>query len=319
VALSCVVLLIACRFETSEATTQAYPELDKQAAGVSKTHEEAAAISSGGDQPFASVSALSLTPAGNLLICDPQRKNVHTVSPEGKPLGRWDLGWPVQAVDVAADGTVFAGGAGRVAKISSTGQVLKLVRASSGGFPDSDVTGIAITGKDLFVAFRDRPRFGIYRFNHELAETKKVASRLSGCCGTMDIAAHGDGLYVAENGRHRVVKYDREGKVLAQWGERAREGMEGFGGCCNPMNICTDGKGFVYTAESYPDRVKRYSPDGKFLGVVGWFAGGKSCSCEAIAANEDGTRVYVADYRQKNVRVLVAKPASDDVAKSDEP
>jgi hypothetical protein len=113
-----------------------------------------------------------------------------------------------------------------------------------------------------------------------------------------------------------VVRYDAEGKALSNWGEKSRTGMEGFGSCCNPMNICFGPGGELYTAESGLGRVKRYSPDGKFLGLIGQIgvlrftrAGrtASSCSNITVAVTKDANRVFVQDVSRNIIRVLLKK------------
>ena len=65
--------------------------------------------------------------------------------------------------------------------------------------------------------------------------------------------------------------------------------------------------------ESGPNRIKRYSTDGKFLGLVGILGKpiGKtkkmaaSCSNTAVAVSADGSRVYVIDEDNDLIRVLL--------------
>jgi hypothetical protein len=125
-------------------------------------------------------------------------------------------------------------------------------------------------------------------------------------------------LYVAENARHRVVRFDRDGEVLSTWGRRARTNVAEFGSCCNPMNLCFGPGGVLYTAESGLGRVKRYTPEGKFLGLVGYVgvtrftrAGRLAASCSniAIAVNKDGSRVFVQDLKKNIIRVLAKQKA----------
>ena len=74
---------------------------------------------------------------------------------------------------------------------------------------------------------------------------------------------------MAENSRHRVVRYDRDGKSSAAFGKRDRDGVgAGFGGCCNPMNLCFDSAGDLLVAES-DGKVKHFTPAGKYVGLVG--------------------------------------------------
>ena len=60
-------------------------------------------------------------------------------------------------------------------------------------------------------------------------------------------------------------------------------------------------------------RVKQYTPEGKYLGLVGYFdterfsRGGRvasSCCHIPIAVTPDGERVYVTDVKENIIRVL---------------
>ena len=95
-------------------------------------------------------------------------------------------------------------------------------------------------------------------------------------------------------------------------GESSRTDIKGFGSCCNPMNLCFDRKGVLYTSKSGMGRVKRYTVDGTYLGLVGYVgtqrfsrAGqtAEACSNIAIAITSDEKRVYVMDFSGKIIRV----------------
>jgi hypothetical protein len=185
------------------------------------------------------------------------------------------------------------------------------------------ISGIAVSGGDVFVAFGSGWSTGskskLYRFDAELQNPRLLAEGLRGCCQRCDIVARDGVLYLAENSAHRVVLYDRQGNVLRKWGERGRNDLKTFGACCNPMNICSDRSGLMYTAESGLGRVKRYTSDGEFVDLVGyvgtnrfWHGSGLAASCSnmAIAATPGGERVYVMDHRNKRIRVLQKKRSS---------
>ena len=179
-----------------------------------------------------------------------------------------------------------------------------------------------MTDQDVFVAFGSGWSLGskskLYRFDLALENPEPLADGLRGCCQRCDIKSHNGVLYLAENSAHRVVHYDREGNVLTKWGERGRNDLKTFGACCNPMNLCFDGHGVIYTAESGLGRIKRYTKDGQFLGLVGyvgterfWNGSGLAASCSnmAIAVTNDGQRVYVMDYKNSQIRILEKKEA----------
>lgn len=173
------------------------------------------------------------------------------------------------------------------------------------------VSGIAATDQDVFVCCSARSGFAVYRMTHELKDPKRVVDRLIGCCGQMDIQACGGDLWAAENSRFRVVGFDRDGKQLAAWGKRERQGdgADGFGSCCNPMNLRFGPGGEVYTSESSLGRIKRFDREGKFLGVVGQVKVVPGCKHVPIAVTADGSRVYLLDITRSQIAVLQKRGA----------
>ncbi len=159
------------------------------------------------------------------------------------------------------------------------------------------VTGIAAGQRDLFVACSASKGVGyeVWRMDRDFTQPKKVVEGLSGCCGQMDIQTHGGDLFVAKNTAFQVAHYDREGKQLATWGGKDRKGVDGFGSCCNPMNICFDAAGNLYTSESNVGRIKRYTPDGKLLNVVGTAKIETGCKRVTVAVSSDGKQVFMLD------------------------
>ena len=135
-----------------------------------------------------------------------------------------------------------------------------------------------------------------------------------------DLAVGGDGLLrVVSPGRHRIEAYTFDGDLEFWWG-KASAGIEGFCGCCNPVNfaILTD-ESFV-TCEKGLTRAKIYDADGNFVGVV---AGpeqlveggvGRVCNlpakCQAggfdVAVDANG-RIFVLDTIKNVVRIFSRK------------
>ena len=185
------------------------------------------------------------------------------------------------------------------------------------------VTSIAVTEQDVFVVCPARSGYAVWRMNHDLENPEKIVDRLRGCCGQMNIAAKDDQLWVPENGRHRVVRYDRDGEVLSKWGKRDRTAAEGFGGCCEPKNLCFSPNGEVYTSESGPpETVKRFTTEGEFLGVVALpdFQGG--CVRVTVAANSDGSRIFVMNTGRGTIHAFArkdARPPSQEAGTADDP
>jgi hypothetical protein len=183
------------------------------------------------------------------------------------------------------------------------------------------VSSISATDENVFLATRSAVGYGfeVWKMDPEFANGQKIISGLSGCCGQMDVKANANGLYVAENSKHRVCRYDQDGKLISNWGYGARKGLEGFGSCCNPMNVAFGPENVVYTAEDNTGRIKRYSPEGELLGLVGSTELVPGCKNVSIAVNGDGSRVYMLDITRGHiVRMEPYKPGEAPAPKVDE-
>jgi hypothetical protein len=132
----------------------------------------------------------------------------------------------------------------------------------------------------------------------------------------------GDGLLRVNNsGRHRIEVYTVEGDLELFWGKPSAA-IEGFCGCCNPVGLALLPDGRYITCEKGLPRVKRYSAEGNFEGVV---AGPESFPENAQAGkardSEDGTMggldaavdarglVYVLDLVAAEVQIYQPKGA----------
>jgi hypothetical protein len=109
----------------------------------------------------------------------------------------------------------------------------------------------------------------------------------------MDVQASNDRLVVAENTRFRVGVYDRDGKPLSHFGSRDRTAEEGFGSCCNPMNVRCCAGGDVLAAESSIGNIKRFDGEGKLVQLVGKAKIGAGCKHVAVAWDAARDRYYM--------------------------
>ncbi len=263
---------------------------------------------------------------------------IKVIRPDGTVAATLRPGFGPEAIDVAPDGAIYCGGQGRLARLDLSGKVLLNVKGPEDLRPSDEakaqsnpkrrppprrVSGIAVTDKEVFVAigsgWSTRSLSNLYRLDRNLANPKLLLERLRGCCQRCDVATHKGTVFLAENAAYRVVGIDREGKVLGKWGSRDRKNVEGFGSCCNPMNLAFDDAGTLYTAESGLGRVKRYTIHGKFLGLVGSVGVARfnragrlaaSCSNIAIAVTSDAELIYVMDFKNNQIRVLKKKDSS---------
>lgn len=171
------------------------------------------------------------------------------------------------------------------------------------------ISSLAVNSKDVFLCCQTGRGYDVWRTDHDFSSPSKVVSGLSGCCGQCDIQADEENLVLAENTKFKVSLLDREGKRLTSFGSRAVESEDGFGSCCNPMNVRCCSNGDILTAESSIGTIKRYNKEGDFLGTVGKANIGGGCKHVAIGFDEKRDRYYM-QYEDKD-QICVMWPLSE--------
>lgn len=76
-----------------------------------------------------------------------------------------------------------------------------------------------------------------------------------------------DLLWVVNPGRHLIQAYLPDGKYQTGWGATGLT-IEAFCGCCNPVHLARLPDGGFVTSEKGLNRVKVFTGNGKFVGVV---------------------------------------------------
>lgn len=241
------------------------------------------------------------------------------VSPEGKVLATWPMpdGLMPKMIFGSPDGVVYVAGGGKLAQFTEDGKLVRMIDTDAVCGQKATASGICADATHVYLALgmgnSTRATEDFYRFNRDLSAPKMIVERQYGCCSHIDLRVIGGELLIAENSRHRVNVFDLEGKPKSTWGQRDRTSLAGFTACCNPCNIDFGPGGVLYTAESGVGRVKKYSPDGKFLGLVGYVDTTKFDNGSQLAAtscyipmevNADASRIYVMDVRAAIIRVL---------------
>ena len=248
---------------------------------------------------------------------------IRVISSDGSVKAEWpmpDDGPHPKMIHACQDGTVYVAGHGKIASYDREGKRLAMADFDKIIDSKSLAAGLFVSDKHVFLAVGTgnsmRATEDIWRFNRDLTGAKKIIEQQYGCCSHIDMQVMNGELLIAENSRHRVNRFDLDGNRIGRWGKRARTGIEGFAACCNPVNIDIGPGNVLYTAESGVGRIKTYTPDGKFLGVVGYvdtteFDRGSKLAAQTcyipIEVNKDASRVYVMDVRANLIRVLAPK------------
>lgn len=81
-----------------------------------------------------------------------------------------------------------------------------------------------------------------------------------------EILVNSDGSFlVADNGNHRVQKFDKNGNYVSQFGGSGKTDGK-FNG---PNGIAQDSKGNLFITDRYNNRVQKFDKDGNFIKVIG--------------------------------------------------
>ena len=174
------------------------------------------------------------------------------------------------------------------------------------------LTSIAVLKNDVFVADAGNRIVLHYNIDGKLINRIGEKNKDRNIPGFVvpspyfDIAVASDGLLrVVNPGRHRIEAYTFDGDLEFWWGTYSPN-VEGFCGCCNPVNflILTDDS-FV-TCEKGLVRVKTYDADGNFVGVVAGpeqlVKAGEAKICQIPAKCQAGGFDLAVDNQQ---RILV--------------
>lgn len=267
---------------------------------------------------FTAAKSIAVDAEGSIYVAGDG--SVRKFSPSGALLDTINLGETPGCLTVAADGTIFVGLRDHVEIYDAQGLPWASWRSLGS---DAILTSIAVLENDVFVA--DAGNRVVIRYDRGGNIVNRIGKKdpernVPGFVipsAYFDLALSGDGLLrVVNPGKNRVDAYTFEGEFEFSWGRHSVE-VDGFCGCCNPVNIAVlPGGGFV-TCEKGLVRVKIYDSDGEFQSVVASPAqlvrdgDVRVCDlpeeCQAggfdVAVDSAG-RVYVLDTIKNVVRVF---------------
>jgi predicted membrane-bound mannosyltransferase/DNA-binding beta-propeller fold protein YncE len=132
------------------------------------------------------------------------------------------------------------------------------------------------------------------------------------------IAVAPDGsLYIADTDNHRIQHLDRDGTPLQAWGSFAdlTQGDAPGGTFYEPWGISVAPDGSVYVTDTWNHRIQKFSPEGEFLTMWGYFGQAERPDAfwgpRDVVVDPDG-RVIVSDTGNK--RIVIFGPDGDFIA-----
>jgi predicted membrane-bound mannosyltransferase/DNA-binding beta-propeller fold protein YncE len=127
-----------------------------------------------------------------------------------------------------------------------------------------------------------------------------------------NIAVAQDGtLYVADSENHRIQHLSTDGRVLHIWGRFAdsSQGEAPGGTFYEPWDVAVDSDGFVYVADTWNHRVQKFTPEGQFVTMWGFFGQAESpqgfWGPRGLTVDQNN-RIYLTDTGNKRIVVFTS-------------
>lgn len=246
--------------------------------------------------------------------------------PAGKLQKKIDLDHEPTCLAVADDGKIYLGLTDHVEIYDPEGNRL-------GQWPKrhakSVLTSIAVYKDNVFVADAGRRTVWRYDLLGQVLVMAEGIGKFVVPSPYFDLTVASDGLLrVVNPGAHRIEAYTFDGDLEFTWGQFSAS-VEGFCGCCNPINFALMNDDAFVTCEKGLTRVKVYDANGKFVGALAGpeqfvqhdtVCGEKGGNCNSgglDVAVDSQQRILVVDPYTNEVRMFSLNPENNTLASHD--
>jgi len=239
-------------------------------------------------------------------------KSISKFNPKGTLVKTFAIDGIAYCLALDAQNRIYLGMGDHVEVHDSTGE--RIAQWETLG-PNAIITSIAISDSAVYLADAGQLRVWKFTTSGSLLGTIGRKDPSKGVPGYVipspyfDVAIGTDGsLWAANTGRHSLENYTPTGALRTAWGTYGVE-IDEFCGCCNPSHFAILNDGSFVTSEKGVPRVKRYDPQGQFIGLV---AGTDQFQADTVGldlAVDTSGQIYVLDPVQKAVRVFAETQA----------
>ncbi len=116
------------------------------------------------------------------------------------------------------------------------------------------------------------------------------------------VNSYGD-LWVVNPGKHAIENYTDEGEMRGFWQNSSME-IDGFLGCCNPVELTVLSNGSFVTSEKGIVRIKVYDESGKLLSIVAPPSKFKEDGKAPEIATDSNDLIYALDFDRNRIRIF---------------
>jgi sugar lactone lactonase YvrE len=207
-----------------------------------------------GGTAFEAPHDIATGPGGNIYVLDRAAGVVFGVSPDGKQIGRWGSDGPgfynPSGLAASAAGYFVADtGTGRIVRFDGNGKRQgDLGPRSGGGSELKEPTG-AIADADGGIWAVDGGAAALVRFSKD--GQKEISFESTARAPARGTQLPDGSLLISDPLRGRLLRFDKQGKLLARYGEQGSE----EGKFQLPTGLTADAQGNVYVADSQNNRV----------------------------------------------------------------